>query len=335
MNKPCRLAIIGAGALTESIYLPVLKNSRFFHVSCLVDTNSVQAQKMAKLYNIPTLLQDVHEISKEDIDAALVVLPNFLHYSVSLSLIRKGIHVLVEKPMTNTVEESLLLIEAAKSANVRLAVGLVRRFYPVTSVLKGIVNNKTFGNLQSFDFEEGHVFEWKLQSDYLLSKHKAGGGVLMDTGVHTLDQLVHCIGFPDRVEYFDDSKGGVEADCLLKLEMADGVKGLVRFSRIRKLRNTMIFQFEKAKIEVGLNANSDLSITLNNISSVITAQVNSEDGSTFKNKDAFNAQLHDFGTAIREERSCRVNGEEGMLSIQLIDKCYASRKPIFDRQISF
>lgn len=333
MNQPLRLVIIGAGALTESVYLPVLKNSSLFQVTCLVDTNETQARKMAALYAIPHVLNDLNELNTEHADAALVVLPNFLHASAALSVMGKGIHVLVEKPMAIHSTECLAMIAKAESMKVSLAVGLVRRFYPTTEFLRDIVQHQSFGKLMSFDFQEGYVFDWKLQSDYLLSKNKAGGGVLVDTGIHLLDQLIYCIGVPSDLSYFDDNAGGVESECKLTVIMTGGVKGTIAFSRIRALRNTMKFNFEHAQVEVGLNAQSEVKITLANGITLNTPVLH--EGQVIKNKGAFAAQLADFFRAITTGESSKIHGLEGLKSVQLVEQCYASRKSIHEIQTQF
>ena len=185
----------------------------------------------------------------------------------------------------------------------------------------------------SVGFEEGHVFEWKLQSDYLLSKEKAGGGVLMDTGIHMLDQLIYCIGIPKEVDYYDDNSGGVEADCTLKVTMEKGAKGTLSFSRIRPLRNSMILYFEHATLEVGLNAYSELTIRLNNGMTLNSPVV--LEGNVLKNKNAFKAQLEDFSQSITSGHSCKVTGVEGIQAVQLVERCYTSRKSIHEIQTAF
>ncbi|MDB5272149.1 MAG: oxidoreductase domain protein [Chitinophagaceae bacterium] len=333
MNSRPRLAIIGAGALTEGIYLPVLKESQLFDVACLVDINTAQASRLAEQYHIPRVLHNVHDIHREEIDAALIVLPNFLHASVTMDLLEKGIHVLVEKPMANSSQECERMNAKAQEKGVKLAVGLVRRFYPTTIFLKEAIEHHFFGKLISFDFEEGHVFEWKLQSDYLLSKEKAGGGVLMDTGVHMLDQLIYCMGVPETITYYDDNKGGVEADCRLEVTMAGNVKGKVAFSRIRKMRNSMILQFQYGRIEVGLNAHSELMVHFSNGIEIRNPLL--QHGKVMTTKGAFIAQLNDFVTAIVSDTPCKVSGEEGIVSVKILEQCYAHRKSIHAIQPAF
>ncbi|MBC7487735.1 MAG: hypothetical protein H7282_13360 [Cytophagaceae bacterium] len=96
----------------------------------------------------------------------------------------------------------------------------------------------------------------------------------------------------------------------------------------------MIFQFEQARVEVGLNPNAEVSIRLHN-GMVLQAPVQTMDGEVFKIKDAFNAQLTDFAESIINKRPSRVSGEDGLPSIQLVEQCFDSRKSIQEHQPSF
>src|SRR5262249_52888377 len=107
-----------------------------------------------------------------------------------------------------------------------------------------------------FHVQDGYVFNWPLASDFSFRRELAGGGVLMDTGVHTLDQLLWWLGDVNSFEYYDDNYGGVEAECELHLTFKSGVEGIVELSRMRNLPNMAIIRGERAELEVGLWRNS-------------------------------------------------------------------------------
>src|SRR5205823_2165792 len=69
-------------------------------------------------------------------DLAVVVVPTILHFEVASYMLDRGINVLVEKPMTDTIEEALALIELAQVRGVKLAVGHVERFNPAVIEVK-------------------------------------------------------------------------------------------------------------------------------------------------------------------------------------------------------
>ena len=115
--------------------------------------------------------------------------------------------------------------------------------------LKKALDSGILGDITSFDFQEGSVYDWPVASDFMFRK-AAGGGVLADTGAHVLDTLLWRVGDWQSVVYRDDSQGGVEADCLLELQMDSGATGTVQMSRSRALRNTYIIRGDRGHLEI-------------------------------------------------------------------------------------
>src|SRR5262245_46665142 len=94
-----RIAVVGCGAVTENFHLPVLAGHDGVVISALVDPNTARAENLAKLYKVSTVLPSSSQLNRRIADAALLATPAFLHAPESIDLMRKGFHVLVEKPM--------------------------------------------------------------------------------------------------------------------------------------------------------------------------------------------------------------------------------------------
>lgn len=321
-----RLAIIGCGAVTERLHLPTSGIYPQCRVTVLVDKDQKRAQQLAEKYHVPGVETDFREVLGHA-DAAIVALPHHLHAPVSIELLKRGIHVLVEKPMAMSNRECAAMIDAAESSGAVLAVGLLRRFWRSTQKAKQIIDSGLLGNIQSFDFREGNVYSWPVASDSLF-RRDTGGGVLFDTGAHTLDSLLWWLGDIDSFEYMDDSYGGAEADCELHATMKSGAKGIVELSRTRALRNTAIICGEKGKIEVHLHQNL-ISVSLSDNTVGVTEHDKGKqplrmEKQSFEN--LFSAQLQDWISAIRSGRSPTVTGRDGQKSVALIEACHAGRR---------
>lgn len=322
------LAIIGCGAVTRNLYLPAIQMIEGLRVTLLVDKNRSQAEELARQYNVPFVSEtytDVYGIA----DAAIIALPHHLHASVSIELLRKGIHVLVEKPMALTYKECEAMISAAKEGGAVLAVGLMRRFLHAARWVKAVIDSGLIGKIESFDFQEGNVYNWPVASDFFFRKESAGGGVLIDMGAHTLDLLLWWLGDVEEFSYQDDSYGGIEADCELQLVLKSGAKGIVKLSRMRNLRNTAIIQGQKGKLEVSLRGNH---ITAEP-PIILAYKVGKLRGDNLPSQSTLNlfvAQLKDWTRAITTGSPPFVTGEEGARVIALIEVCYRYR-----RQLSF
>ena len=110
--RKIRLAVVGCGAVARIHHLPSITASNRFELIALVDRYLPNAQKLGEEYGIPAAVEDYGEIAAH-IDAAIVALPNYLHATVSIDLLRRGIHVLVEKPMALSSRECETMISAA------------------------------------------------------------------------------------------------------------------------------------------------------------------------------------------------------------------------------
>ena len=119
------------------------------------------------------------------------------------------------------------------------------------------------GRPLSFQAEEGCVFASPVASPAMFSKEMGGGGVLLDTGPHMLDNLLWWFGDYESVSYWDDCFGGVEADCLLDLKFKSGLQGTVKYSRLRNLSNSVKVDCERGVVEVPVGQSEEISIKIN------------------------------------------------------------------------
>jgi predicted dehydrogenase len=321
-----KLAVIGCGAITKGIHLPVTAISDQIEVTVLVDKFLPRARELADKYDVPAVTDDYRDVVGQA-DAAIVALPHYLHAPVTIELLRRGIHVLVEKPMALKASDCDEMIEAASNTGAVLAVGLMRRFYEASQFVKQVIKNGMLGNIVSFDLREGNIYSWSPASALMFQK-ETGGGVLTGIGPHPLDMLLWWLGDYDSVEYYDDAMGGVEADCELYLQLKCGASGVVELSRTRNLRNSWIIRGERGTLEVESGFNPLIPLETKSQGVVLTGQV-TRDGTADENlRHVFRRQLDDFADAIRNHRQPFVPGREGKRSVELIETCFASRQPL-------
>lgn len=329
MNRGPHIAIIGCGAVTERGHLPATIRLDRAQVTLLVDKNRSRAEELAGRFNVPHVADDYTQVF-DQIDAAIVALPHHLHAPVSIEFLKRGVHVLVEKPMALSVVECDAMIEAAQQSGATLAVGIMRRFLPSYQFVKSAIDSDFLGRIESFDIREGFVYKWPVASDFFFRKETAGGGVLIDTGAYTMDTVQWWFGNCKSLEYLDDNMGGVEANCEVHLQMENGAKGYVELSRTRNLRNTAIIRGEKGTIEVSLHTSS-ISIHPNGLSGKVVGNMLEAQGVESRGESFFDllkAELEDWVEAITSKREPRVPGEEGRKSVALIEACYKNRKPL-------
>jgi predicted dehydrogenase len=336
MTKPntskVRLAVVGCGAVAQIHHLPAIVASDRVEAAVLVDADEKRARALAERFGVSEVATDFKDLPGK-VEAAVVALPNSLHAPVSIDLLRRGVHVLVEKPMAMNVRECDEMIDAARAGRAVLAVGLDFRFFDASLFVRNLLRDGLIGEIRRFDLRQGVIPRWPFATDFLLKKETAGGGVLADFGVHVLDLLLWWLGDLTATDYRDDAMGGVESDCEMSLATPTGIQGEVEVSRTRTLRNTCIFEGERAKLEVGVwdpDPEIRLSIAGSEVSLAGHARgdMGSKTGSALNFTDVFVRQIDDFARAIRLRREPFIPGAEGRRSLALIEDCYGRRQPL-------
>src|SRR5262249_36100726 len=141
---------------------------------------------------------------------------------IAVTCAARGIYCLIEKPLASTVEDAEEIYRAADKHGVVVAVGYYTRFRNEGNLLKRLLDNRYFGDIRSFHYEEGTLGRWSPLSGYLLDRKASGGGVLVVVGTHFLDRMIYWFGYPDDCEMLDDAAGGPEAQCMIKIRYRSG-----------------------------------------------------------------------------------------------------------------
>lgn len=294
----------------------------------LVDTSLKRLEliaAMAKRKGATILKASNWQSVVTEFDAAIVALPPGLHASTGTAIAEAGKHIFMEKPLAITADECRAMTAAADSKGVILSVGLIRRYLHIARWTKALLDSKILGEIVHFEAGEGSVYKWELSSAAMLRRETAGGGVLLDTGAHTIDLLMWWLGDFELLKYRDDSASGVEADCVIDCRCASGVTGRVEFSRTRALRNSMRVEGTKGFVEVDLRENK----VLGGSPHVLEFKY---DGIGARNMRPqpylFDAELSDFRTSVTGAARIGVSGREGTKSVEFIDRCYRTRQPL-------
>lgn len=323
------MAVVGCGAVAERVHLPCLSEYPHATASLLVDRDLSRAKELAEKFDVPDV-SDSLDIVPQRADAAIVSVPHRLHSSVSLQLLKRRVHVLVEKPMAFTVEECDEMIRAAAESDVVLAVGLMRHFKWSVQFTREAIRKRLLGSISHVDAEEGREFNWPLASNSAFSRAESGGGVLADTGAHTVDVVLTLFGEAEKIEYFDDNVSGVESDGEIRLRWPAGIEGVIKLSRVRPLRNTVVMHGERGTLEMGLDDNS-LRLCLEGVANPVFLGDAVDQSASIEVQgylELFPPQLSDWIAAIRDSRPPVVPGAVGRKSVAVIQQCYQQRQDL-------
>lgn len=188
--KKMKIAIVGAGIIGASHKNAVIKNEN----CCLMAVCDVAIEKAKRLVeemNIPVYADYKEMAENVELDAVILNLPHFLHKEVTCYFLEKRIAVLVEKPMANSVEECDEMIAAAQKSNTFLAVGHVQRYFEAYRVLRDIIANEKLGKLCLITECRNIYYFNEKRPRWFLDKTKAGGGITMNYGAHSIDKLLY------------------------------------------------------------------------------------------------------------------------------------------------
>ena len=205
---PTRLAIIGAGSRGTGYARRAVAEGAM--ITAVVEPDSARLRAfLAELSEQPVIVYDTwQEIAAQPTriaDAVVVSTPDRLHAEPAIGLARAGYHLLLEKPMAPTEEESARIVTAAEEAGVMLAVCHVMRYSGYSQTLKKLLDEGAIGRLVSVEHLEP-IGWWHFAHSYVRgnwAREEESGPMLLTKSSHDIDWLSYIVGLPvERVSSF-------------------------------------------------------------------------------------------------------------------------------------
>ena len=164
-----KVALIGLGSMGQNHYR-VLKSLNEFQITALCDI------QQTKEYDEPFYTSLDEMLEKADFNAAVIVVPTFLHKEVALKCLAKGKDLFIEKPVASNNEEATEILNAARAINAKVCIGYIERFNPVVEALKNELLGK---EIYSIGITRVGPFPPRI----------ADVGILTDLSVHDIDLI--------------------------------------------------------------------------------------------------------------------------------------------------
>lgn len=187
-----KVAVIGLGDVSK-VHLQAVQANPNAELTAVCDIDETLKDTVPNV-NFYTDYQEMLE--KEVLDCVHVCLPHYLHYPITKACVEKGIHVLQEKPLALNVDEGAALVRLEEeNKNVKIGICFQNRFNETFEKLQEIVSSGEYGKVVGI---KGLV-TWHRPKEYYETKpwrgqmKYAGGGVMMNQSIHTLD-LMQLIG---------------------------------------------------------------------------------------------------------------------------------------------
>jgi predicted dehydrogenase len=346
-SDPIRVGVIGLGYGGEMH----LKGYRLLPNVEIVALAGLEEDKLAALgatYHIPHLYRYSEELlARDDLDVVSVCVPNYLHASIAIAALEGGRHVLCEKPLARTGEEAEAIVQAAVKARRVLQVVFNHRFRGDVQVLKRYTEG---GNLGRIYYAKAY---WMRRrgipgaGTWFGNKEKAGGGPLIDLGVHMLDIALYLLNEPEvqtvsAMTYAEFGQRGLGVDPRSRktgtgnaydvedlatafMRLSDGGTLLLETSWATNSGSDNDFGVVLYGTEGGAE------IAVKNFSWVDTLRIFSNIAGTpadiqphLGQGEGHVAVVRDFINTIREGNWAAHNGSDALRRTRIIDACYSS-----------
>ena len=198
INKKLRYGLIGAGSNAERKHLNNYMTLPNVELAAICDVNIENAQRLAQKYSIPKVYSNYEDmLNNEELDLVSVCTPNYLHAEISIYALEKGVNVHCEKPLAINAREAQKIVEAKIRSGKQVMVGLNNRFTNEAVYLKKYIDAGYLGDI--YQVKAGWIRRSGIpgRGTWFTNKDCAGGGVMIDLGVHYLDLALYLIGMPE------------------------------------------------------------------------------------------------------------------------------------------
>src|ERR1700751_5647074 len=303
-----RIGVIGVGVMGSN-HARVLAELPGVKLVGVADPDRKRCDQVARSLGCASF-SDAGDLMRRGVDAVTIAAPTHLNREIAIDCAGGGIHVLVEKPIASTVEESRAIVAAARRAGVTLMVGHVERFNPAVQSIKRAIQDQ---NILSIAITRVGPFPPRMSNV----------GVVIDLAVHDID-LIRWFTDSEIVEIQPQTSSAVaerEDIALLQFRTASGV--------LAHINTNWLTPFKARTIHI---ATRDKYL----IADLLTLQVTEcfgfqPDGSysmrhlSVAYAEPLRSELMAFVSAIRSGERPAVSGEEAVASLEIATRCLEAR----------
>lgn len=329
-----RVGILGGGNISDT-HARAARAIPGVEIAAVYGTNREKAQRLVDLYGGVRYDDLDRFLDHRPLDIVAIGSPSGLHAEQALAAIRRGLHVLSEKPLDVTTERIDKVIEAAERAAIKVGVFFQDRLKPDIAQVKSLIASGALGNPI---FASGRVRWYRPPDYYTASKWRGtwkldGGGALMNQAIHTVDLVQWLFGPVSRVSATVATRLHdieVEDTAAAVLDFTSGAIGVIeattslfpgypRRLEVTGSEGTVIVEGDTI-VQRDLRGSTEPggggpAVRLENVASPVVSDAS-----------AHQRVLEDFIAAIRDDRTPATDGREGRRSVELIETIYAAAR---------
>lgn len=340
-----RIGIIGTGSISE-LHLNAYTLNPKVVIAAICDVNESRARQVAAKYGVEKVYSDYRDLLEDaDIDAVSICTWNNTHAPISVTALKAGKHVLVEKPLCRTVAEAHEIEDAVRTSGKILQIGYVRRYDPNVKMLREFVDQGEFGEIYyakaSTLRRSGNPGGW------FADVERSGGGPLIDIGVHVIDLCWYLMGKPKastvsantyrklgnrsnvkhlsfyKAADYDASKNTVEdlANAIIRFENGASLMVDVSFTLHAKKDNGMVRLYgEKGGFEI----DPEILIVTEKNDTILNIQPQTDSTDGFSYEPAFQNEIDHFIDCILNGTKQISPVEDGVEIMKILCGIYES-----------
>jgi len=325
VRQMLRIAVIGLGDISD-IHIPIIQDSPHAKLVAVCDIDQTK-----ETIEGATFYTDYEEmLEREALDCVHVCLPHHLHYIATKACVEKGIHVFQEKPLAHNLEESRQLVQLEEEhPDVNICICFQNRFNETFEKLLEIVASGKYGHITGV---KGLVTWYRPKSYYEAKPWRgqmkyAGGGVMINQSIHTLD-LIQLLGgdiksMRGSIDYLADYGLDVEDTATAKINFKNGATGLFFATVVNSGNSSVELQvtFEKGKFTI---KNSILTKMNDDVQKVEIIEDAKLPGSKFYYGASHAKLINHFYTCLKEHTDSYIYAKDGLIAMKMIDAIYKS-----------
>lgn len=253
------ICVIGAGIIAQH-HLKAIKEITSTQLLAIADIDYVKAMNVAAKNGVKGYTSYKEMIVKETPDLVIITLPHYLHKEAALFSANNGCHILLEKPMALNADECDEILHCVKDNSVKLMVAHTQHYLSETITAKEYIETHDLGPLLMVNDSRFVPYFDPDRPKWFLEKRKAGGGIFMNLGTHSIDKIQWLIGstfsYVKANLYYPTSILGtdVEGSGTVYLETDRSVPVTISmsgFSGEPSQRTEFIFENGMVKVEIG------------------------------------------------------------------------------------
>lgn len=216
-----KLGIIGTGMIVKE-FLTITSYLYDIKVVAICGRKNSEntINELKNKYNIDNVFYNYDELLNSDVDTIYIALPNNLHFEFAKKAIEGNKNVIVEKPITSTYEEALVLSNLAKEKELFIFEAITNQYLPNYKKIKELLPK--LGNIKivqcNFSQYSSRYDKFKGGNILPVFDPKFSGGALMDLNIYNIHYVVGLFGKPKNVEYYANIERGIDTSGILVLD---------------------------------------------------------------------------------------------------------------------